>query len=58
MIVCLKVGLLSSKDMTFHCVVGYFCLHIMDTFGHGLVGGFSEKNGLGLYYCALVQLRG
>ena len=43
----------NPEGMALHCVVGYFCLLIMDTFGHGLIGGFNGKSGLGLCSCAL-----
>jgi len=48
----------NPEGMAFHYVIWYFCFLIMDTFGHGLVGGFDRKNGLGLYSCPLVQLGG
>jgi len=38
MIVCLKVGLPTSKVWIFVGIVELFSLLIMDTFGHGLVG--------------------
>jgi len=36
------------KGMPCHFVIEYCSLFIMDTSGHGLMGGFSRKNGLGL----------
>lgn len=29
--------------MAYHYVIEYFCLLVMDTFGHGLVGGVEES---------------
>lgn len=45
----------NPEGMAFHYVIGYFCLLIMDKFGHRLVGGFGRKNGLALCSCPLVQ---
>ena len=36
------------KGMPCHLVIEYCSLLIIDTFGHGLMGGFGKKNGLGL----------
>ena len=37
-----------SKGMPCHLESEYCSLLIMDTSGHGLMGGFGGKNGLGL----------
>jgi len=46
------------EGMDFHYVIGYFYLLIMVSSRHGLVGGFGEKIGLGLYSYTLVQIGG
>jgi len=46
-------GPLETKGMPCHLVIEYCSLLIMDTFGHGLMGGFNENNGLGLCSCPL-----
>ena len=43
----------NPEDMVFHYVIEYFCLLIMDTSGHGLVGDSMERVGL---VCTLVPL--
>lgn len=47
-------GSSNPEGMAFHYVVGCFSLLSLDIFGHGLVGVFGRKNGLGLYFCSLV----
>ena len=41
------------KGMPCHFVIEYCSLLIMDTFGHGLMGGFGRKSRLGLCFCPL-----
>ena len=41
------------KRMPCHLVIEYCSLLVMDKSGHGLMGGFSGKNGLGLCPCPL-----
>ena len=50
MIIYLKVGLLNTKGMPCYLLIEYCSLLIMDTSGHGLMGGFSGKSGLGLCF--------
>ena len=46
-------GPLEPKGMPCNLVIAYCSLFIMDTSGHGLMGGFGKKNGLGLCPCPL-----
>ena len=41
------------KGMPCHLVIEYCSLLILDTSGHGLMGEFDEKSGLGLCSCPL-----
>lgn len=41
------------KGMPCNLVIECCSLFIMDTFGHGLMGGFGGKGGLGLCSCPL-----
>ena len=41
------------KGMPCHLIIEFCSLLIMDTSGHGLMGAFSGKNGLGLCSCPL-----
>jgi len=57
MIVCFK-WTFQPWRYCFYDIIGNFCLLIMDTFGHRLVGGFSGKNGLSLCSWVLSLLDG
>ena len=42
------------EGMPCHLVIEYCSFLIMETYEHGLMGGFAGKNGLGLCPCPLV----
>ena len=44
-------GPFEPKGMPCHLVIEYCSLLIMETYGHGLIGGFGGKNELGLCFC-------